>query len=66
MTFVFYLLPWQSSAFLEEIGFRGYAQEKSQQKWGPLVGTLVLGAFFGAWLLPEFLRPKITSLIVST
>ena len=57
LTFVFYLLPWQSSAFLEEIGFRGYAQEKSQQKWGPLAGTLVLGAFFGAWLLPEFLRP---------
>jgi membrane protease YdiL (CAAX protease family) len=57
MTFVFCLLPWQSSAFLEEIGFRGYAQEKSQQKWGPLAGMLVLGAFFGAWLLPEFLRP---------
>ena len=57
VTFVFYLLPWQSSAFLEEIGFRGYAQEKTQRKWGPLAGTLVLGAFFGAWLLPEFLRP---------
>jgi membrane protease YdiL (CAAX protease family) len=58
LTFVFYLLPWQSSAFLEEIGFRGYAQEESQRRWGPLVGTLILGAFFGAWLLPEFLRPE--------
>ena len=57
LTFVFYLLPWQSSAFLEEVGFRGYAQEESQKRWGPLVGTLILGAFFGAWLLPEFLRP---------
>ena len=57
LTFVFYLLPWQSSAFLEEVGFRGYAQEEFQNRWGPLVGTLVLGAFFGAWLLPEFLRP---------
>jgi membrane protease YdiL (CAAX protease family) len=56
LTFVFYLLPWQSSAFLEEGGFRGYAQEECQKKWGPLVGTLILGAFFGAWLLPEFLQ----------
>jgi membrane protease YdiL (CAAX protease family) len=57
MTFIFFLLPWQSSAFLEEIGFRGYALEKLQNKWGPLVGTLILGAFFGAWLLPEFFQP---------
>ena len=57
LTFVFYLLPWQSSAFLEEVGLRGYAQEALQKRWGPLAGTLILGAFFGAWLLPEFLRP---------
>jgi membrane protease YdiL (CAAX protease family) len=53
MVFIYFLLPWQSSAFLEEIGFRGYALEKLQNKLGPLVGTLILGAFFGAWLLPE-------------
>ena len=57
MVFIVFLLPWQSSAFLEEIGFRGYALEKLQNKWGPLVGTLILGAFFGAWLLPEFFQP---------
>jgi membrane protease YdiL (CAAX protease family) len=57
LTFVFYLLPWQSSAFLEEVGLRGYAQEQVQRRWGPLAGTFVLGVFFGAWLLPEFLRP---------
>jgi membrane protease YdiL (CAAX protease family) len=57
LTFIFYLLPWQSSAFLEEVGFRGYAQEESQNRWKPLIGTLILGTFFGAWLLPEFLRP---------
>ena len=62
LTFVFYLLPWQSSAFLEEFGLRGYAQEAFQEKWGqkrwgPLAGTILLGLFFGAWLLPEFLRP---------
>jgi membrane protease YdiL (CAAX protease family) len=57
MAFIFFLLPWQSSAFLEEIGFRGYALEKVQNKFGPLVGTLILGGFFGAWLLPEFFQP---------
>jgi membrane protease YdiL (CAAX protease family) len=57
MVFVAFLLPWQSSAFLEEIGFRGYALEKLQNQRGPLVGTLILGAFFGAWLLPEFFQP---------
>ena len=56
MVFVIFLLPWQSSAFLEEIGFRGYALEQLQNKFGPLVGTLILGTFFGAWLLPEFFQ----------
>lgn len=57
MVFAAFLLPWQSSAFLEEIGFRGYALEKLQNQRGPLLGTLLLGAFFGAWLLPEFFQP---------
>ena len=57
MVFIVFLLPWQSSAFLEEVGFRGYALEKLQNKFGPLVGTLILGVFFGAWLLPEFFQP---------
>lgn len=56
MVFIIFLLPWQSSAFLEEIGFRGYALEKLQTKFGPMLGTLILGTFFGAWLLPEFLN----------
>ena len=56
LTFVYFLLPWQSSAFLEEVGFRGYALEELQEKYGPLIGTLILGIFFGGWLLPEFLR----------
>lgn len=53
--FVF-LFPLTSSAFLEEAGFRGYALPKIQEKMGPLKGTLVLGTFFGAWLLPEFFK----------
>lgn len=57
MTFIFFLIPWMSSAFLEEVGFRGYALEKLQNRFGPMAGTLILGVFFGAWLLPEFYQP---------
>ena len=57
LVFVAFALPWQSSAFMEEVGFRGYALAGHQEKWGPLVGTLILGVFFGAWFLPEFARP---------
>jgi membrane protease YdiL (CAAX protease family) len=56
LVFIAFLLPWQSSAFFEEVGFRGYALAQHQMRWGPLPGTLLLGAFFGAWLLPEFLE----------
>lgn len=56
LTFVYFLLPWQSSAFLEEVGFRGYALEELQNKYGPMIGTLILGVFFGVWLLPEFFQ----------
>jgi membrane protease YdiL (CAAX protease family) len=56
ITFIMFLLPWQSSAFLEEVGFRGYILANLQEKNGPLKGTLILGVFFGAWLLPEFYR----------
>ncbi len=54
MTFIMFMLPWQSSAFMEEVGFRGYALEELQKRWSLLKGTLILGFFFGAWLRPEF------------
>ena len=39
---------------IAELGFRGYALPVAQEKWGPLWGTLILGTFFGLWILPEF------------
>jgi membrane protease YdiL (CAAX protease family) len=39
---------------IAEFGFRGYGLPLVQEKWGPLWGTLILGTFFGLWLLPEF------------
>lgn len=54
LVFFVFVFPLTSSAFLEEVGFRGYALPQLQKTLGPLRGTLVLGVFFGAWLLPEF------------
>jgi len=39
----------------EEIGWRGFALPRLQQRFGPLVGTLVLGALHGPWHLPLYL-----------
>jgi len=42
----------------EEIGWRGFALPRLQRLYGPLVGTLILGALWGLWHLPLFLIPS--------
>ncbi len=39
----------------EEIGWRGFALDRLQDRYGPLVGTLVLGVLWAMWHLPYFL-----------
>lgn len=39
----------------EEPGWRGFALPRLEQKYGPLVGSLILGFLHGVWHLPIFL-----------
>ncbi|MDQ2942334.1 MAG: CPBP family intramembrane metalloprotease [Candidatus Dormibacteraeota bacterium] len=41
----------------EEPGWRGFALPLLQRRWGPLVGTIIVGFIWFAWHLPNYLRP---------
>jgi membrane protease YdiL (CAAX protease family) len=41
----------------EEIGWRGFAQPRMQRRYGPVVGSLFVGALWGVWHLPFFFGP---------
>jgi CAAX protease family protein len=41
----------------EEPGWRGFALARLQAKWGPLIGTLILGLLWAAWQYPQYLMP---------
>ena len=39
----------------EELGWRGFALDRIQARWSPLVSSAILGAFWFTWHLPLFL-----------
>jgi membrane protease YdiL (CAAX protease family) len=44
-------------SFGEEPGWRGFALPRLQQQYGPLAGSLILGALHGLWHLPVYFIP---------
>jgi membrane protease YdiL (CAAX protease family) len=45
-------------ALLEEIGWRGYAQDRLQRRLGVLAASLVVGLIWAVWHLPQWWIPE--------
>ena len=49
-------MPWNGSVG-EELGWCGFALPKLQNKYGPLLASLIIGTIWGIWHLPTFFAP---------
>jgi uncharacterized protein len=54
----FVVVGFVSGPLLEEPGWRGFALPHLQAQMGALRGTLVLGALWAGWHLPQYLVPE--------
>jgi membrane protease YdiL (CAAX protease family) len=62
MLLVTIFLPWLLQGIFipsigEEVGWRGFAFPRMQVQYGPIIGTVILGALQGLWHLPLLFTP---------
>ncbi len=56
----FPLVLFLGGPFLEEPGWRGFALPRLESRfgrWGPLLGTLILGIVWALWHFPQYMMP---------
>ncbi|SEF11311.1 CAAX protease self-immunity [Rhizobiales bacterium GAS191] len=54
---MFPLVAVVGGPLLEEPGWRGFALSRLQEKFGPLIGTMILGLLWAAWHYPQYMMP---------
>ncbi|MCK5674155.1 MAG: CPBP family intramembrane metalloprotease [Spirochaetales bacterium] len=57
-----FLINLTSGPIGEELGWRGYALNKLQKKYSPLIASIILGLFWGFWHLPLWVLSGYTGL----
>jgi membrane protease YdiL (CAAX protease family) len=53
----FFVVLVTGGPLLEEPGWRGFALPRLQRRWGPLLGTVILGALWAGWHTPQYFTP---------
>jgi membrane protease YdiL (CAAX protease family) len=54
---MFPLVAVVGGPLLEEPGWRGFALSRLQEKFGPLIGTIILGLLWATWHYPQYVMP---------